>query len=87
MPVIARFRGIVIRMLGARALGARIHAFFGESELVLSVQPLRIVNGDAPAEVRLLVLAWAACHQSQLLSLYNQWMNGQRPPIPLGHAA
>jgi len=74
-------------MLGARALGARIHAFFGEWELVLSVQPLRVVNGDAPAEVRLLVLAWAACHQSQLLSLYNQWMNGQRPPIPLGHAA
>ena len=57
--MIARFYGIVIRMLCARALGARIHAFYGDSELVVSLWPLRIIQGDAPQRVSDLVLEWA----------------------------
>ena len=68
MPVIAKFYGIVIRMLCARALGARIHAFYGDSELVVSLWPLRIIQGDAPQRVSELVLEWARQHQQELLT-------------------
>ena len=79
MPVISRFYGIVIRMLFVRQLGARIHAFYGDSELVLSLWPMRIIQGDAPACVRELVFKWAAQHQGELLADWTRCQVGQRP--------
>jgi hypothetical protein len=77
MPVIARFSGIVIRLLCLRAIGARLHAFAGDQEIVLSLWPLRIVSGDAPASVRRQVLDWATRHQQELLSARNRLERGQ----------
>ncbi|MBI2924928.1 MAG: DUF4160 domain-containing protein [Verrucomicrobia bacterium] len=79
MPVIARFYGIVIRMLCARALGARIHAFYGDSELVVSLWPLRIIQGDAPQRVSELVLEWARQHQQELLADWKRLQLGLPP--------
>ena len=47
MPVISKFYGIVIRMLCARPLDARFHAIYGDWELVVSIWPLTIIQGDA----------------------------------------
>ena len=79
MPVIARFYGIVIRMLCARALGARIHAFYGDSELVVSLWPLRIIQGDAPQRVSDLVLEWARQHQQEFLADWKRLQVGLPP--------
>lgn len=79
MPVISKFYGIVIRMLFARQLGARIHAFYGDSELVLSIWPLKVLQGDAPARVRCMVLDWARRHQQELLLDWNLCQLHQRP--------
>jgi len=79
MPVISKFCGIVIRMLFVRQLGARIHAFYGDCELVLSLWPLKIIQGDAPVHVRELVLNWAALHQRELLADWSRCVVGQRP--------
>jgi hypothetical protein len=79
MPVISRFRGIVIRMLFVRQLGARIHAFYGDSELILTLWPLKIIQGDAPTSVRDVVLKWAALHQGELLADWSRCQARQRP--------
>jgi hypothetical protein len=86
MPVISRFYGIVIRMLCARALAARFHAIYGDSELVVGIWPLRIIQGEAPGQVRELVLAWAGQHQQELLADWNRLQAGLIPhriaPLP-----
>ena len=79
MPVISKFYGIVIRMLLARDLTAHFHANYGNTELVVSIWPLKIVQGDAPRRVREMVLEWAAAHQQELLSAWNRCRFGQAP--------
>ncbi|MHB8521335.1 MAG: DUF4160 domain-containing protein [Limisphaerales bacterium] len=86
MPVLSKFYGIVIRMLCARPFGARFHAIYGNSELVVSIWPLTIVQGDAPRRVRELVLEWATLHQQELLAAWNRCLIGEPPmaiePLP-----
>jgi len=80
MPVISKFYGIVIRMLRAQGLAAHFHAIYENTELVVSIWPLRIIQGDAPARVREMVLEWAAEHQQELLSSWHRCFSGL-PPI------
>ena len=74
MPVIARFCGIVIRLLTLQGFGTRLHAFHGDSELVVDLASLRIIDGAVPAVVQRMVLTWAREHQQELLS---GWWRGQ----------
>ncbi|MBU6399359.1 MAG: DUF4160 domain-containing protein [Verrucomicrobia bacterium] len=86
MPVISKFYGIVIRMLCARPFGARFHAIYGNSELVVSIRPLMVVGGEAPGRVRDLVMEWAVLHQQELLAAWNCCLSGKAPeaiaPLP-----
>jgi hypothetical protein len=68
MPVLAKFYGIVIRMLCDRTFGTHFHAFYGDSELVIGVNPLRVIQGEAPPWVREWALAWVRHYQSAPLS-------------------
>jgi hypothetical protein len=77
MPVIARFCGIVIRLLILQSFGARLHAFHGDSELVVDLASLRIIDGTVPAGVQDLILSWAKAHQRELLS---GWWSGLPQP-------
>jgi hypothetical protein len=72
MPVIAKFYGIVIRMMFARTLEARFHAIYGDSELVVGLWPLQIIQGDAPRRVREMVLEWASKHQQELIAAWHR---------------
>ena len=45
---------------------ARFHAFYGECELVVALNPLKIIQGDAPCRVRAMVLEWAQLHHAEL---------------------
>lgn len=79
MPVLAKFYGIVIRMLCARRLGARFHAFYANHELVVHIGSLQVVGGEAPEWVRAQVLHWAAAHQRELLEAWNCCRRHQNP--------
>ncbi|MBU6400045.1 MAG: DUF4160 domain-containing protein [Verrucomicrobia bacterium] len=79
MPVLSKFYGIVIRMVFIRAFTAHFHAIYGHSELIVGVAPLRIIQGDAPARVRDMVLEWAAAHQRELLDNWNRCSSALRP--------
>ncbi len=58
MPVLAKFNGIVIRVLLDRTFGTHFHVFHGDSELVIGINPLRVIQGEAPEWVRELALDW-----------------------------
>ena len=80
MPVISKFYGIVIRMLFIRHFVAHFHAFYGDCELVVGINPLRILQGCAPARARCMVLEWATAHQSELLEAWRRCSTAQPPP-------
>lgn len=79
MPTISKFYGIVIRMMRLRDFGARFHAIYENSELVVNLWPLRIVAGEAPTRVKEMVLEWAAQHQQELLMAWNKLQVGEQP--------
>jgi hypothetical protein len=79
MPTISKFYGIVIRMMRLRDFGARFHAIYENSELVVNLWPLKIIAGDAPSRVKDMVLEWAAQHQQELLMAWNKIQSGERP--------
>ena len=82
MPIISKFYGITIRMLRAREFGARFHAIYGSSELVVGLWPLDILCGEAPGRVKQMVLEWATAHQQELLAAWQklQW-GGAAPAV------
>lgn len=86
MPVLSKFYGIVIRMLFAQPLGAHFHAIYEDSELVVGINPLRIMNGSAPFRVRAMVLEWAALHEEELQAAWQRVSHAQPPariaPLP-----
>ena len=67
-------------MFVVRALPARFHAIYGESELVVAINPLSFVGGEAPQRVSDLVMEWAAQHQCELLEAWNRLKVAQVPP-------
>lgn len=82
MPVLSKFYGIVIRMLFAQPLVAHFHATYQDWELVVGVNPLRVVNGNAPVRVQNMVLEWAELHQSELLAAW-QSVSQAHAPAPI----
>jgi hypothetical protein len=57
-------------------MGACIRAVCGRDQLVVSIWPLDIIEGDAPIGVRQRVLAWAAQHQQELLATWRRGLYG-----------
>lgn len=72
MPVLAKFYGIVIRMAYTPAFGAHFHATYENAELVVGLNPLRIIQSDAPPRVHALVLEWAEAHYVDLLDAWHR---------------
>jgi Domain of unknown function (DUF4160) len=68
MPVVAKFCGIVIRLLCLRLVGMRLHAFYGDSEMVLDLKSLRIIQDAVSEPERRMVMAWARAHQRELMA-------------------
>jgi hypothetical protein len=80
MPVLAKSCGIVIRKLIDRTFGTRLHAIYGDSELVIGLNPLRVIQGDVPPWVREWSMDWVRRHQDQLLPIWNYDLS---LPVPL----
>jgi hypothetical protein len=85
MPVISKFYGIVIRMLFIQPFVAHFHAFYGDNELVVGINPLKILQGEAPGRVRSMVIEWALQHQRELLEDWSRLgrAQGAQPIEPL----
>ncbi len=82
MPVISKFYGIVIRMIFVRHFVAHFHAFYGDCELVVAINPLHILQGCAPARASGMVLEWARAHQVELVEAW-RCCSAAQPPQPI----
>lgn len=77
MPVLARFCGIVIRMLTDRTFGIHFHAFYRGTEMVVGLRPLRVIQSEAPAWVEACVLEWVHWHEQDFVPGWNwNWVAG-----------
>lgn len=79
MPEISRFYGIIIRMFYNDHAPPHFHALYGQEELIVGIDPLIILDGEAPRRVQSLVLEWAALHQPELMADWNNCRNAKQP--------
>jgi hypothetical protein len=79
MPVLAKSYGIVMRMLNDQTFGTHFHAFYGDSELVIGLNPLRVIQGEAPSWVREWALDWVEHYQSRPFSARTIGLNVATP--------
>ena len=54
-------------MLIDRTFGRHFHAIYGDSEVVIGLNPMRVIQGDVPAWVRAWALEWVKSHHSDYL--------------------
>ncbi len=82
MPELARFFGIVVVMLYRDHAPPHFHAFYGEEEWRVGIQPIRVLTGVGSSRVRSLLLERAALHQDELLA---DWVRAQNrePLLPI----
>jgi len=76
------FYGILIKMFFDDHAPPHFHAEYGEFELVIAINPIKIIQGDAPKRVKSMVLEWTALHQEELLLDWELCKNLQ-PPIAI----
>lgn len=67
MPELSRFFGIIIRMYYDDHPPPHFHAFYGEHEIQVGIDPIVILNGQLPRRAISMVIEWAAFHQQELL--------------------
>ncbi len=60
MPEVTRFYGIVIKIFFGDHPPPHFHAVYGESNALISIESLEIIEGDLPSRAQKLVLEWAA---------------------------
>lgn len=82
MPTISMFYGILIKMFFDDHAPPHFHAEYGEYELVIAINPVKNIKGDAPKRVKSMVLEWTALHQEELLNDWELCKNMQ-PPLPI----
>lgn len=55
-----------MRRLSHRTFGTHLHAIYGDSELVIGLGPVRVIQGDVPPWVYAHALNWARQHENEL---------------------
>lgn len=82
MPTISIFYGILIKMFFDDHMPPHFHAEYGEYELVIAINPIKIIKGNAPKRVKSMILEWTALHQEDLVHDWELCKNMQ-PPIAI----
>lgn len=66
MPTISVFYGILIQMFWNDHAPPHFHALYGEFEVVIDIQTLKIIEGKMPRRALALILEWASLHRDDL---------------------
>ena len=74
MPEISRFFGIIIRMYFHDHAPAHFHAIYGNDEVLIEIETLRVYRGRLPPRALGLVMEWAASHP---VELRQDWQRAQ----------
>ena len=82
MPTISTFFGILIRMYFNDHAPPHFHARYNESEAVISIEPLVVLEGSLPKRALALVTEWAEVHRAELLADW-ELCRAQQPPAKI----
>ena len=66
MPVICTFRGIKIYINYSDHMPPHFHAYYGESEVIVSIEELEVLEGTMASKQLKMLLGWAAFRQEEL---------------------
>lgn len=66
MPEISRFFGIIIRMYFDDHNPPHFHAIYGSEEILVSIDPIEVLEGKMKRRAVSMVIEWAAVHQQEL---------------------
>lgn len=66
MPTISYFYGIVIRMYYDDHAPPHLHALYGGSEVLLTLEAFEVLEGGLPRRALALVREWAQIHKDEL---------------------
>ena len=78
MPTICEFNGIFISIHYNEHQPPHFHAEYGDYEVAIEIQTLKIVKGDFPPQALKKVIKWATIHQKKLLEGWNN-ANNHKP--------
>lgn len=67
MPTICTFYGILIQMFWNDHAPPHFHALYGEFEVVIDIQTLKIIEGKIPRRALALILEWSSLHRDDLI--------------------
>lgn len=67
MPTISMFRGIKIFMNWREHQPPHFHAKYGDSEVIVSIREIEVIEGGIPSKQLKMLLGWAAFHQEELM--------------------
>ena len=67
MPTICMFRGIKIYINWRDHMPPHFHAKYGDSEVIVSINDIEVLEGTMPNKQLKMLLGWAAFHQEELL--------------------
>ena len=80
MPVIARFYGIEVKMYVNDHGIPHVHAIYAEYELVIGINPAKVISGNAPRRVQSMMLEWIGLHQTEL---EDNWKRCRKHELPI----
>lgn len=79
MPVLSMFYGIIVRMQsekGGRHNKPHIHALYGDSEIVISIDG-DVLEGSFPNKQLKLLIAWMEIHEDELNANWKMLSEGE----------
>lgn len=80
MPVLAKFGGMVIRLMWLGTLGARLHVFYGGSEMVVDLGRMQVLHNDLPEQATQDALRWLWANTAELQAALRNLPPGHHGP-------
>jgi hypothetical protein len=77
MPEISRFFGIIIRMYFDDHPPPHFHAIYGDSEALIGINPIVVLDSSLPRRAMSMVFEWAALHQGELTANWKKLRENQ----------
>jgi hypothetical protein len=83
MPAISEFYGIVIRMYFMDHAPPYFHAVYGDSEAVIGIRSLELIEGSLPRRAMSFVIEWASQHHREELQEDWELCAAHKSPHPI----
>jgi len=82
MPTICEFDGMKIQMFYQEHHPAHFHVVYSGRSIVIGIDPIVVMKGELPSNLRSRVFEWTAIHQAELRANW-ELARGQRPLLTI----